>query len=417
MRSQTLHHRRRERGSVLLLVVIAAAALLGIAGLALDASRLGYMKARLQSVADAMALAAAKRLDQTGSTTAACDAARESLIANAQGFKELAQALPSPVTCGDIDIKFSSVIPFDVTQPGAARYVRVFLDDIAVGASLAQALGFTTLDVSASAVAGPSAPLAEVCSVLPIAVCGTAQKPNFGFVPGRVYLLKGKQNIGDGTQFGDFHFLSMSGSGASVLRTDFAGGFASCAVVSGGTTYPIKPGGNVGPVAQGVNTRFNEYASGLSPALYPPDVLWKGTGQSPDKPISVNADGTLMQGTKTIVWGTDVAIPNRTDYLNRLAAGTYDSPLLPAPGGGALLRREVAVPIANCTAPINQNALPLRGAACFFLLQRMNSSGTVSELIGEFLSNCEATGTPGPNPGDGGPYVIQLFRDPSSSDS
>lgn len=416
MRPPALFLRRRERGSVLLLVVIAAAALFGIAGLALDASRLGYMKARLQSVADAMALAAAQRLDETGSATAACEAARQSLIANAQGFKELAESLPSPVSCSDINIRYSSVIPFDPNQPGLARYVRVLLDDIETGASLAQALGFSTLEVSASAVAGPSAPLGEVCSVLPIAVCGTAEKPNFGFVPGRVYLLKGKQNIGDGTQFGDFHFLSMSGTGASVLRTDFAGGFASCVVVSGGTTYPIKPGGNVGPVAQGVNTRFNEHGSGLTPAEYPPDVLWKGTGQPPDKPIAADKDGVLRQGSNLIVWGTDVAVPNRADYLNKLAAGTYDSPLLPATNGGALLRREVAVPIADCSS-VSGGKIELRGAGCFFLLQKMGSGGKDSELIGEFLPDCEAIGTPGPNPGTGGPYVIQLFRDPSSSDS
>lgn len=416
MRSRAPFNRRRERGSVLLLVVIAAAALIGIAGLALDASRLGYMKARLQSVADAMALAAAKGLDDTGSTTAACEAARQSLIANAQGFKELAQSLPSPVTCGDIQIQYSSVIPFDTNQPGPARYVRVFLDDVAMGTSLAQALGFTTLDVSASAVAGPSAPLAEVCSVLPIAVCGTAAKPNFGFVPGRVYLLKGKENIGDGTQFGDFHFLSMAGSGASVLRKDFAGGFASCVPVVGGVRYPIKSGGNVGPVAQGVNTRFNEYGSGLTRQEYPPDVLWKGTGQPPTPLITVATDGTLRQGSKVIVWGTDVAAPNRTDYLNRLAAGgPYDSPLLPAPNGGAFLRREVAVPIANCSN-ISGNTIEIRGAGCFFLLQKMGSGGKESQLIGEFLPDCEAIGTPGPDPGSG-PYVIQLFRDPSSSDS
>jgi hypothetical protein len=59
----------------------------------------------------------------------------------------------------------------------------------------------------------------------------------------------------------------------------------------------------------------------------------------------------------------------------------------------------------------------LRGAGCFFLLQEMTGSGSESQLFGEFLPDCEAIGTPGPNPGDGGPYVIQLFRDPSSSDS
>jgi hypothetical protein len=413
MRSGKLHRRRRERGSALILVVIAAAALIGIAGMALDASRLGYMKARLQSVVDAMALAAAKRLDETGSPDAACEAAKQSLIDNAKGFKELAEALPSPPTCGDIDIRYSSVIPFDTTQAGAARYVRVAIDDMATGASLAQALGFTTLEVSASAVAGPSAPLAEVCSVLPIAVCGTEEKPNFGFVPGQVYVLKGKQKFSEIKENGDFFLLTLLGSGGDNLRIGFAGGFNSCLDLS--KRYGVKSGENVGPVAQGINTRFNKYASNLTAANFPPDVLWKGTGQPPTPVITLGSDGVLRQGSQVIVSGTDVASPNRTDYLNRLASGSYDRPL-PALGGGVPLRREVAVPIANCSES-GSGEVTLRGAGCFFLLQEMTGSGSRSQLFGEFLPDCEAIGTPGPNPGDGGPYVIQLFRDPSSSDS
>jgi hypothetical protein len=414
MRLRMVHGRRQQRGSVLILVVIAAAALIGIAGLALDASRIGYMKARLQSVVDAVALAAAKRLDETGSTISACEAARLSLIDNAEGFKELAESLPSPVSCGDIDIQYSSVIPFDPTQPGVKRYVRVFLGDIVAGASLSQALGFTTLEVSASAVAGPSAPLAEVCSVLPIAVCGTAAKPNFGFEPGRVYVLKGKQKFNEIKANGDFFLLTLLGSGGDNLRVGFAGGFNSCLDVS--KRYGVKSGENVGPVAQGINTRFNEYASNLTPANFPPDVLWKGTGQPPDPSITLGSDGILRQGSKVIVWGTDVAVPNRTDYLNRLASGSYDSPPLPAVGGGVPLRREVAVPIANCEETTG-NEVKLRGAGCFFLLQKMAGSGSESQLFGEFLPDCKAIGTPGPDPGSGGPYVIQLFRDPNSSDS
>ncbi|NBP09104.1 MAG: hypothetical protein EBU76_11690, partial [Gammaproteobacteria bacterium] len=81
--------RKSQRGSALLLIVISAVTLIGIVGLALDASHLGYMKARLQSTVDAMALAAAKRLDETGSTTSACEAARTTLLENAEGFREL----------------------------------------------------------------------------------------------------------------------------------------------------------------------------------------------------------------------------------------------------------------------------------------------------------------------------------------
>jgi hypothetical protein len=414
MRSGKLHSRRRERGSALILVVIAAAALIGIAGMALDASRLGYMKARLQSVVDAMALAAAKRLDETGSPDAACEAARQSLIANAQGFKELAEALPSPPTCGDIDIRYSSVIPFDTTQAGAARYVRVAIDDMATGASLAQALGFTTLEVSASAIAGPSAPLAEVCSVLPIAVCEEGSKPYFGFEPRRVYALQKNDKKSGGSDPNDalinFHLLELEGPGARLLREALAGGYDKCLTV--GEKEPIKEGENVGPFEEGINTRFNIRSSNLPLSNYPPDVLWRGT----DPPISVAANGTLRQGSKPLVWGSDVTLPNRDFYVDRLKnGGPYDSPPRPE-GDGVFLRREVAVPVGDCKK-IDNGEIPLIGTVCFFLLQKVGKGEKNSQLFGEFLQDCAAAGTPGPNPGTGGPYVIQLFRDPSSSDS
>ena len=57
--------RKSQRGSALLLIVISAVTLIGIVGLALDASHLGYMKARLQSTVDAMALAAASAIAST----------------------------------------------------------------------------------------------------------------------------------------------------------------------------------------------------------------------------------------------------------------------------------------------------------------------------------------------------------------
>ena len=416
--------RRRQRGSALLLVLIAAATLIGVAGLALDASHLGYMKARLQSTVDAMALAAAKRLDEVGTTTAACEAARTTLLDNAQGFRELTDALPPTISCPGspwFEIQFSATASPFTAGSSPARYVRVRIAEVKTGASLARALGFVDLAVAASAMAGPSAPLERLCSLLPIAVCGNPTPPYFGFEPGRVYLLKGKQDAKDGTAFGDFHLLRPDASQDTQdgLRRNFAGGFGSCVLIGGGPPLPtirIKPGSNVGPVAQGVNARFNIYipAGQLNPAEYPPDVL---TGE-PNPLVNVDSSGALLQGTRTIVYGTDVAGRNRSDYLTRLAqGGPYDQTPLPAPGTGAFLRREVAVPIADCTSPINQNALPIRGGGCFFLLQRMTSGSSESRLIGEFLPNCEAAGRPGPNPGGGGPYVIQMFRDPASNDS
>lgn len=423
MRHRSPPSRRGTRGSVLLIVVIAAVALIGIAGLALDSSRMGYVKARLQTVADAMALAAAKRLDETGTTTAACEAARLTLIDNLTGFGELSEALPTNITCADLSIQYSaSITPF-IAGTSPARYVRVQLTDVKTGASLSKALGFVDFQIAASAVAGPSAPLAEICSLLPIAVCGTSEIPHFGYQPGRVYLLKGKQDAKDGTSFGDYHLLRPAPADDTNdgLRRNFAGGFGSCLLIRGGSPLPtiaIKPGSNVGPVEQGVNTRFNEFvpAGQLDAARFPPDVI---IGE-PSPLITVNNGGNqLRQGSRKITFGTEVTGRNRADYLARLAAGPsmYDIPPLPAPGRGALLRREVAVPIADCTAPINANALPLRGAGCFFLMQRMRSDAEESRLIGEFIPDCEGTGRPGTDPSGGGPYTITLFRDASSTDS
>ena len=83
----------------MLLMLVALVTLVGIVGLAIDASHLGYVKSRLQSTTDAMTLAAARRLDETGSTLAACESARDVLLANAVGFTELTTELPSSVSC------------------------------------------------------------------------------------------------------------------------------------------------------------------------------------------------------------------------------------------------------------------------------------------------------------------------------
>lgn len=423
----------RQRGAAMLLFVIAGIALLGVVGLALDASHLGYMKARLQSTVDAMALSAAKRLDQVGTTSAACEAALETLLANEQDFRELRNVRPSPLSCTGnswFTIEYSTTAAPFVVGSTPARYVRVRISGLETGASLSRVLGFNLLEVAASAVAGPSAPVAYLCSLLPVAVCGVNTPPYFGFEPGKLYVLKGKKTPDEGTNFGDFHLLRPEDPADDdqtlKLRQTFAGGFAECRLIASSApplpTVRIKPGANTGPVAQGVNARFDEYkpSGQLDATRFPPDVIIA----EPVPLLQVDNGGVIRQGSTAITYGSEVKGPGgvanlRQSYLDRLAQGpsAYDIAPLPAPGRGALLRREVAVPIANCASPIDQNALPIIGAGCFFLPQRMVDGGSESTLFGEFLQDCEAAGRPGSGGGVGGPYVIQLFRDARSSDS
>jgi hypothetical protein len=406
---------KRQRGAAMLLLVIAGAALLGVVGLALDASHLGYMKARLQATVDAMALSAAKRLDQVGEPSAACDAALEIMDANAEDFRELSDASPPSISC-----EYSaSAVPF-VSGSTPARYVRVRIAGLETGASLSRVLGFGTLEVTASAIAGPSASVAELCSFLPVAVCGSNTPPYYGFTPGNVYVLKGKKNLQEGKELGDFHLL-VPGNDEGKLRQAFAGGYADCQAVPS-QDVPINTGAKTGQVTQGVNTRFNEYkpSGQLDDKDYPPDVLII----EPRPLLKVDKFGTIQQGSNPdpIITGREIIVNEgvkdlRKTYLDRLKnPQDYDIPPLPAPGRGVLLRREVAVPIADC-ATLSGSSVNLIGAGCFFLLQKMGDGANASTLFGEFLTDCEAAGRPGSGGGTGGPYVIQLLRDPGSNDS
>ena len=393
-------------------MLVAMVSVVGIVGLAIDASHLGYVKSRLQSTADVMSLAAAKRLDETGSTLAACEMAREVMLANAVGFAELTDEIPAGVTCPQntwFEIQFSVTPSPFVVGSTPARYVRVRLSDVSSKVSFARALGIVDLAAGASAVAGPSAPLTYACNVFPLGACAdlTVGKPFFGFTPGGVYGLRDD----GGTTVGKFSFLSLGASGADALRKNLAGDYKTCLEV--GKSVTTKPGESSGPVSEGINSRFIQ--GGLPAALYPPDVVV----DEPSPALSINQNtGQVTQGANVITQASDLAV-NHAKYEADIAAGLYDNQ--PRPNGpGAFRRREIAVPLVNCAAPTRgRTELQIVGFGCFFLLQKINggNSNSTSTIYAEFLQDCEAGGRPGSQPGTSGPYVIQLFRDSSSRDS
>ena len=80
-----LHSRQSQRGVALILVAIGLVVMLGIAGLALDASHALTNKTRLQNTTDAAALAAAKEYDQAADIVLANAAALSIFGINADG--------------------------------------------------------------------------------------------------------------------------------------------------------------------------------------------------------------------------------------------------------------------------------------------------------------------------------------------
>ena len=403
-----------QRGVTAVIVTVAMFSVLAIVGLALDAGHVFTNKSRAQTVVDATALAAAKVLDQSGTTAQATSAANAVYAANRAAYPEL-----NADGSLSLSIQYSNtLLPF---APGTvpAQYVRVTLTNFETGASLSRVLGRSTFNVTASAVAGPSPAIGSACNIAPVVACGDAAAgpPYYGYQTGRLQVLKygaqGNSPLGPG----NFQLLRLNGNGASVVRENLAGAFSSCA--NTGTTADTQPGNDVGPTVQGLNTRFNQYTGGLSSTDYPPDVLYSSSNQS-NLRYDTNTD-TITQNGIPITLSSQASF-NYAIYQARVAAGQFDQQPRPT-GNAAYRRREIAVPIGNCSAGgSGATTVPILGFGCFFLLQEAqqqgNGNSTRGAVFGEFISDCTTGGRAGPAPTTSpGPHVLQLYRDQVSPDS
>ncbi|HET7756475.1 MAG TPA: pilus assembly protein TadG-related protein [Steroidobacteraceae bacterium] len=407
-----------QRGIALVLVVLALTALLLMAGLALDVSHALLGKTRLQNTVDAAALAAAKTLDQTGSSLLATAEALSAFGSNASaaGNQELAAGYAQGAGSIRVTVQYSSTLgPF---TPGAAAgpYVRVIATGFNLPTWLAQLGGITQTTVGASAVAGPSATVVTACNVVPLVACGDpgAGAANlWGYTQNAPAVLKyaasGSSQVGPG----NYQLLRLGGSGANVVRQNLAGDYSSCATV--GDSLSTQPGNAAGPTADGLNTRFGQYSGPLSQSQYPPDVVVKG--QSPA--LTADSSGNVWQGSTRITAANIALLYDYQNYSGDLGnSASYDYQPVSAGGPGVFQRRVLTVPIGDCAAGSGgTNSIPLLGFGCFFMLQPVNQNGSSNDVIGQFVAGCDTNGTPGPSPSGVGPHLIELYRDPDSGDS
>jgi hypothetical protein len=399
------HH--HQRGITLVLVAVAILALIAIAGLALDVAHVVLDKARIQATVDAAAVTGAKVLDNTGSRAQARAAIDLVFAINAVHDRELARAGVIPV------VQFSRNPNFFGFGGGAPRYVRVTAGGFGVAATLSRVVGMREFELNAQAVAGPSPTLSNACNVTPLMVCGTAPTPAapvYGYAVGQVVGLQ----LSSGTpppSAANGSYLTLS-SGAGTQDQDFAGSYANCSSVG---NAPFSSTGTVPTlIAQGLDTRFDEYFAGdLNSGTYPPDVIiTQPTGL--DQLLCAPGPGNSC----TVVNGNGVQITTSSQipaynyenmYLPRVQAGAYDIP--PAPGGiGVVNRRVLAVPVGDCGAatPVG-GPVPILGFACVFTLQEVDPA--TGQLFGEVLQNCQVNGTPGAFPNNApGPYSIELYH-------
>jgi hypothetical protein len=284
-----------------------------------------------------------------------------------------------------------------------------------MAATLTKAVGMNTFTIGGNAVAGPSPAIGTACNIAPMMVCGSSTAPGYGYAVGQITALKlSSGSSGASIGPGNYRLLSLGGTGADVVRQNLAGSYGSCATV--GNNALTQPGNEAGPVAQGLNTRFNEYTGGnIGSTTYPPDVVtYQPTGNN-RLSCQDSTCNTIVSGAagNTVITNASQygAFSYEGMYQPRLLAGTYD--VAPAPGGnGVVDRRVLAVPVGDCSVVSQgRSDIPVLGLACVFMLQDVNQTGNGGQVFGEVLSNCQVNGTPGPAPNSGpGPYTIQLYH-------
>ena len=412
--------RHKQRGAIGILVVAGLVALLAMAALALDSSHAMLNKTRLQNAVDAAALSGAKELDLTEKDVFLARAAAEAAFgANSSAFgnSEMGEAYSDGTI--QLEVQFSRTL--DPFVPGTipAEYVRVRARNFRLPAWFAPVVGITEKVVAASAVAGPSPTIDTACNIAPVMVCGEPDPdqenggaPTWGYEAGEPDVLKMSSNTSD-VGPGNFQLIRLGdNTGGADIREAMAGGYDGCATT--GDLVETEPGNTVGPVVQGLNTRFGVYSGpmGGTESLYPPDVIT----EQPFPLVTYDSDtDQIYQGTTPVQGAEDLAY-NYDLYQSALALQSYNHP---PELGGKYLRREWTVPIGDCSGTTNgQGQVPLLGFGCFFLLQEAIQQGNESHVFGQFIRDCNAGGMPGPAPGDGpGLYIIQLYKDPDSPEA
>src|SRR5829696_9128127 len=264
--------RKNEQGSIMAMAAVGMLSFLLAVGLGVDITRLYLTKNELQNAADAAALAGASGLNfhHTGIHDAANRVVK---VMNQYQFNKVDVAfLKEKVRFARNLSDFKSGADMDeataagLTVAPTIRFVKAITEESPVGISFAAMVLGSSKNLKAEAVAGMSAPLNIFTGYLPVAGTigpgGTCQ-----LIPGNTCTVRAEP--GGSVSPGNYQVLAVDGSGANDDRTGLASAVKN--VVGAGGYVDSKPGVNAGPIKQGINTRFDDYASGLDPNYYPPD--------------------------------------------------------------------------------------------------------------------------------------------------
>lgn len=418
---------QRQRGAVIVLVVIALAAMLLMAALALDGGHMLVNKTRLQNAVDAAALSGAKTLQQVmGSGNAATQTQTSALNtlrlnADAAGNAELASAVNAAGGVGAfavVELASSVEGPFAFPGPVDARFVRVTVANYSLSRffwDFAQVFGNSNLGdkaVAAIATAGPS-PTAP-CQLAPLMVCGDPDQYDpatgmfWGYQFGDLEVLKSAAGNEPAIGPGNFQLIRLGdNTGAADIRDALCRGIDQC--LTTGEPVETEPGNSVGPVAQGLNTRFGVYNGPVSAEACPPDLVTSfSTPRMTYAEPNVVHQSQLVQSSDGDLYTASTALLDYNDWVDSVAT---------CPGGadcqanGVAERRVLKIVVGNCDgASGGQTSVPVLGYGCFFVVQTVSQQGNQAQIFGQFVTDCAGDSVPGPVVDDLGPQIIQLYK-------
>jgi len=261
--------REGQRGSVLAVSAFGMLVFLLAVGLCVDISHFYVVKAELQNAADASALAGASALNSSPAGIA--DAAERATAAmNSYEFNNKDAAITPDHVKFAVNFEGPYVDQASAAaQAGQIRFVKVDVPSKSVGVVFsAQAVGSDTVNLTQQAIAGMSVPPNVLCEWIPLSVIDDdIANP---FKPGETYTIRGGPH--GSVSPGNYQILAIAGRGGADAREGIGRGVNECAAPGAVYEKDTKPGVSAGPVRQGLETRFDVYASGMDWTEYPPDT-------------------------------------------------------------------------------------------------------------------------------------------------
>ncbi|MGR5142667.1 pilus assembly protein TadG-related protein [Photobacterium sp. DNB23_23_1] len=420
----------QQKGVVVVFATLAMAVLIGAGALALDVGNLTLSKGKLQNLADAAALSAAKTIDLGGDQTEATAAGNLTINDNLSydGFSAIS------LESATITFEYSETLPFDTsTATTDSTYVRVRIENVNIPDFLVSVMNID-LSTRASAVAGPSSSLGRSCNIVPLSICAgdDSSSDNIaGYSSGTMHVLKASSSNPSELGPGNFMPVTLTDAdgnpqtGADSYREALAGKYESCLTVEAGEPITTETGNMVGPTLA-LDTRFEGFKiPGLKDSDYIHDV---NSYYHEDKLAAVMYSD---DAGKYITDKTSSEIYSYSEYMAKYQTENYESCLNSSScQNQGFFRRIVTVPILDCSTASKKGGrmeVEMQGLACFFISQPVsettttdnkNGNGDGSWIVGEFIQDCRNnSGNASVEPNEDGPYKIVLFADPDSGDS